>query len=57
VNPDLTMYVLRPPEGEWVGIDSSTAIDSDGVGVSESRLFDERGAIGRAVQALYVEAR
>ena len=57
VNPDLTMYLARYPEGEWVGLDAVTRIEGDGVGLAESRLYDERGPIGRAAQALYVDSR
>jgi hypothetical protein len=57
INPDLTVYLSRYPAGEWVGLDAVTGIDADGVGLAESRLFDERGPIGRAAQALYVAPR
>jgi hypothetical protein len=57
INPDVTIYVYRLPEGEWVGLDAATAIESDGVGMAESRLYDERGPIGRAVQALLAGPR
>ncbi len=57
INPDLTLYVERPPVGEWVGLDAATRIATPGVGVSDSVLHDERGRIGRAQQALYVAER
>src|SRR5581483_1977802 len=55
INPDLTVYVHRPPAGEWVCLEAATWVDDQGLGVAESRLWDERGPIGRAVQALVVE--
>ena len=57
INPDLTIYLERDPEGEWVGMASRTRIADDGSGVAESVLYDRRGRIGRAVQGLLVEER
>jgi hypothetical protein len=55
INTELTVHILRPPAGEWVGVDAVTRID--GVGLAESVLWDERGRIGRAAQTLLVRAR
>lgn len=57
INPDLTLYVERLPEGEWVGLDARTRAGDAGVGVSDSALYDERGRIGRAQQGLYIAER
>jgi Thioesterase-like superfamily len=57
INPDLTLYVEREPVGEWICLDSSTRIAREGVGVAESVLYDERGRVGRATQALLVAPR
>ncbi len=57
INPDLTLYVERLPEGEWVGLDAETRTAGAGTGVSESVLHDERGRVGRALQSLYVAER
>jgi hypothetical protein len=57
INPDLTLYVERPPVGEWIGLDSRTTIAEGGIGVSESVLFDRLGRVGRAIQALLVAPR
>jgi len=57
INPDLTLYVERLPEGEWVGLDAQTRLTPAGAGVSDAVLFDERGRVGRAQQALYVAER
>jgi hypothetical protein len=57
INPDLTLYVERAPAGEWIGLDAITRIVDGGVGLAESVLYDERGRIGRAVQALLVAPR
>lgn len=52
INPDLTITLARPPDGEWVGLDARTVPSDDGVGFAEARVFDERGRIGRATQSL-----
>ncbi len=57
VNPDLSVFLHRLPVGEWVCLDAVTRLGPDGVGLAESVLFDEQGAIGRAVQMLLVEGR
>jgi hypothetical protein len=57
VNPELTVYLLRDAVGEWIGLDSTTAIDAAGVGLAESTLRDVQGPIGRALQSLYVSTR
>jgi Thioesterase-like superfamily len=57
INPDLTLYVEREPVGEWMCLDSQTRIHAGGIGIAESVLFDERGRVGRATQALLVAPR
>jgi hypothetical protein len=55
INTDLTVHLLRPPAGEWVGLDSVTHVD--GLGMTDTALWDENGRIGRAAQTLLVRAR
>jgi len=55
INPDLTVYLHRHPAGEWVCLDAVSLIGPQGTGLAESRLFDERGALGRSVQSLLIE--
>lgn len=57
INPDLTIYLHRPPRGEWVAIEASTQLTPDGVGLAQSVLYDRDGAIGRALQSLFVDRR
>ena len=57
VNPELTVFMLREAEGEWIGNDAVTAIDPGGIGLADATLHDEQGPIGRALQALYVSKR
>jgi hypothetical protein len=55
INTELTVHLLRPPEGEWVGVDAVTHLD--GLGLAESVLWDERGRVGRGAQTLLVRPR
>lgn len=57
INPDLTLYVDRLPEGEWIALKARTIIPQGGVGIAESVLFDQNGRVGRAVQALLIAPR
>jgi Thioesterase-like superfamily len=57
INPDLTLYIEREPEGEWIALESETLIPAGGIGTSESILYDRRGRVGRAIQALLVAPR
>ncbi len=55
INTDLTVHLLRPPVGEWICLDSVTHVD--GIGMTDTALWDESGRIGRAAQTLLVRAR
>jgi acyl-Coa thioesterase superfamily protein/acyl-CoA thioesterase superfamily protein len=57
INVDLNVFLLRPPEGEWVCLDAETWLEPHGPGLATSTLYDERGRIGRAVQTLFVGTR
>jgi hypothetical protein len=57
INPDLTLYVDRPPEGDWICLDARTIIPPGGIGIAESTIYDRRGRVGRAIQALLVGRR
>jgi Thioesterase-like superfamily len=57
INPDLTLYIEREPVGDWIGLESQTRIVGGGIGVAESVLYDQRGRVGRATQALLVAPR
>lgn len=57
INPDLTVYLHRYPETEWVCLDAATFAEPHGVGLAESLLRDERGPIGRSLQSLILESR
>lgn len=57
VNPELTVFLLRDAEGEWIANDAVTAIDPGGIGLADATLHDAHGPFGRALQSLYVARR
>ncbi len=56
MNTDLTLHLHRAPVGEWFASESVSHWQPTGHGMSDSRLFDERGPVGRAVQSLLLRA-
>lgn len=57
VNTDLTVYLHRHPETEWVAMDSRMTVEPTGIGLVRSELYDERGPIGTAQQNLIIRKR
>jgi acyl-Coa thioesterase superfamily protein/acyl-CoA thioesterase superfamily protein len=57
INADLSVYLEREPEGEWICLQSSTHLGPAGVATSESILYDSEGRVGRAVQSLLIGRR
>jgi hypothetical protein len=54
LNTELTVHVLRPPDGEWVCLDAATTLSSGTVGMAVSEAHDRRGLVARSTQALLV---
>jgi hypothetical protein len=57
VNPDVTLYLHRYPEGEWLGMDSVAHQHDAGIGLTDSTLFDRNGPVGHVNQAQLLEHR
>ena len=57
INPDLSLHVRRLPRGEWIGIRAKSHLEPDGIGQSHATLFDDEGAVARALVSLLVEPR
>lgn len=51
VNPDITLYAHRMPEGEWIGMKSAAHQHASGIGLADTRVFDGNGPLGRINQA------
>lgn len=56
-NTDLTVHLIRPPRGEWLGLDTHVSFGPGGVGLTSSVLHDEDGPVGRAAQSLTLRRR
>lgn len=57
VNTDLTVHLHRHPIGEWVCLRARTVVDDQGSGLTTTGLADTTGAIGTALQSLFVQQR
>jgi len=55
VNPDLTITVFRLPESEWLASQAVSFWEPTGIGMSQAQLYDEKGAVGFALQMLIVK--
>jgi hypothetical protein len=56
INADVTIALHRHPIGEWVCLESGSWVNPHGVGLAQTRLHDERGPIGSALQTLLLES-
>ena len=57
INPDINVYCHRLPEGEWIGMHSAAFQHATGIGMTDSWVFDQTGAVGRINQAQLIEPR
>lgn len=57
VNPDINLYLQRLPEGEWIGMHSVARQTPQGIGVTESAVYDLQGRIGSIGQAQILAPR
>ncbi|MGY1746879.1 acyl-CoA thioesterase domain-containing protein [Blastococcus sp. SYSU D00695] len=57
INADLTMYLSRDPVGEWIGVESTGHVGTDGVGVGTAWMYDREGRIGSCTAAALADPR
>ncbi len=57
INTDLSVYLARAPVAGPIALESETIDGQTGAAVACSTLYDRRGAIGHAAQALMVSRR
>lgn len=57
VNADMSLAFVRRPKGEWMCLEAHTMATKDGVGLTDTRLWDEQGPVGRGSQGLLVRPR
>ena len=51
INADLSVHLVRPLRGEWVGLESRSVAEPSGIGLCRTRLWDADGVAGRAPRA------
>jgi len=52
INADVTLYLERPPEGDWIAMRHGSVRSLDGIGIAEVVQLDRGGRYGRSIQAL-----
>lgn len=52
INANLSVSLLRHPEGEWISLDATTTASPTGTGLCVTRLGDVNGEVGVATQSL-----
>jgi hypothetical protein len=57
IPPAIDVTLLRYPSSEWIFMRARTVIASDGIGMTEGRLYDESGLIALVSQPLLVAPR
>jgi len=57
VNPDLSVHLHRPPQGEWIGHTALVRVSPDGYGQTDAQLCDRNGAFGRSLKSLLIDRR
>ena len=46
INADLTVYLARMPEGQWIGLEVAGRTSADGISVATCNLYDPSGPVG-----------
>jgi hypothetical protein len=57
INPEISLYFFRPPEGEWILIRSRTRVGAGGAGLTMATLSDRTGPFAEVMQAMSFERR
>ena len=57
VNPEISLYFFRAPEGEWILVRSCTRVGANGAGLTTATLSDLKGPFAEVMQAMSFERR
>jgi len=57
INPEISLYFFRAPEGEWILIRSRTRVGAHGAGLTTATLSDRQGSFAEVMQAMTFERR
>jgi hypothetical protein len=55
INPEISLYFFRPPEGDWILIRSRTRASANGAGLTTASLSDRQGPFAEVMQAMTFE--
>lgn len=50
INADITLQLVRLPQGEWIGLDATALMQPDGIAVVVTDLYDQTGLCGHVTQ-------
>lgn len=56
-NVDISVHLIRPPQGEWFLLDAISESAGNGAGLIHSRLGDRHGMIGMGHQTTFLQPR
>ena len=51
---DMTVNLFRHPVGEWLGMSTRMVIHDNGIGQTQTTLFDQQGSMGAGLQTLFI---
>jgi len=57
INADLSMYLTRLPEGEWIGVEATGHGSDRGVAIGTTSLYDSTGRIGHVALCAVADSR
>ena len=55
INPEISLYFFRPPQGDWILIRSHTRAGANGAGLTMAGLSDRSGPFAEMLQAMTFE--
>jgi hypothetical protein len=55
INIDLTLYLSRAPESDWIALKSTTISHGLGLGMTDSLVYDASGFVGKANQSVFFD--
>jgi Thioesterase-like superfamily len=57
INSDVTLYLHRLPEQQWIGFEVVNHHATDGVAIGECFLYDQQGPIGTSTVAALAQRK
>jgi hypothetical protein len=55
INPDVNLHLLREPTSDWIAVEGTTWVGTQGIGHGRAALYDLDGLVGNATAAQVVE--